>query len=127
MADKKKAPDAATSKGQPKSVVANGSTPIAHAGQTGNRIVTLQTADGQSWGYSGKRGRVLAMLRNAKDGVTQHDTLPWHTRLSGSIHAMRQDGVRITTELEGEYRHARYRLAMGDCLILQAENREAVQ
>ena len=57
-----------------------------------------------------KRGRVVHMLASYPDGVTQHDTLPWHTRLGGTIHALRKDGLEISTELEGEYRHARYRL-----------------
>lgn len=52
------------------------------------------------------------MLVAMPQGVTQHDCYPWHTRLSGTIHALRMDGLAITTELEGPYRHARYRLAM---------------
>lgn len=118
-----KAPDVAPSEAEPKSVVATGTILIAQAGKTGNHIVTLRAANGQSWSYSGKRGRVLAMSAEAGDGVTQHDTLPWHTRLGGSIHVMRQDGLIVTTELEGEYRHARYRLAMGDCLSIQPRDK----
>jgi hypothetical protein len=68
---------------------------------------------------------VLALLADAPNGVTQHDTLPWHTRLGGTIHAMREDGLSITTELEGEYRHARYRLATTGSLIIHPQNSEA--
>lgn len=57
-------------------------------------------------------------------GLTQWDTLPWHTRLGGTIHAMREDGLDITTELEGEYRHVRYRLATPGSLFKQGKNRE---
>jgi hypothetical protein len=68
-------------------------------------------SEGRIWRYSGKRARVLDMLVVSPGGVTQWDCLPWHTRLGASIHAMREDGLAISTELEGEYRHARYRLA----------------
>jgi hypothetical protein len=61
------------------------------------------------WRYSGKRARVLAMLASGQ-GVTQWDTLPWHTRLGGTIHVLRGDGLTIETVREGEFRHARYRL-----------------
>jgi hypothetical protein len=71
---------------------------------------TYRDSAGRIWRYKGKRARVLAMLATARDGVTQWDTLPWHTRLGGTIHAMRRDELDITTEREGEYRHARYRL-----------------
>ncbi|WP_273678412.1 hypothetical protein [Erythrobacter fulvus] len=54
---------------------------------------------------------MLDMLVATPGGITQWDCLPWHTRLGASIHAMREDGLAISTELEGEYRHARYRLA----------------
>lgn len=73
-------------------------------------VVVYRTEAGRSWLYRGKRGRVVHMLASYPDGVTQHDTLPWHTRLGGTIHALRKDGLEISTELEGEYRHARYRL-----------------
>ena len=63
---------------------------------------------GRVWHYSGKRARVLAMLATTRTGVTQWDTLPWHTRLGGTIHALREDGLSIETVREGEYRHARY-------------------
>ncbi len=68
-------------------------------------------SEGRKWGYRGKRARVLDMLVASPGGITQWDCLPWHTRLGASIHAMREDGLEISTELEGEYRHARYRLA----------------
>ena len=79
---------------------------------------------GAVWRYSGKRARVLAMLANRAEGVTQWDTLPWHTRLGGTIHALREDGLAIETEREGEYRHARYRLRTPGRLIIQAGNSE---
>ena len=123
----KRPPVARTTEGQPKTVEANGNTPIAHAGDAGNRIVAFRAADGATWSYGGKRGRVLAMLANGSDGVTQWDTLPWHTRLGGTIHAMRQDGLAISTEIVGRYRHARYRLATPGSLIIQPQYREADQ
>ncbi|MCK0098454.1 hypothetical protein MWU38_03565 [Qipengyuania sp. S6317L1] len=122
MADKKKAPDAVTSKGQPKPVEAFDNPHIAHDAGTSKSIVRFRSGEGRVWTYHGKRARVLSMLVNARNGVTQHDTYPWHTRLGGTIHAMREDGLSITTELEGEYRHARYRLATAGCLIKQARN-----
>ena len=67
-------------------------------------------SDGRIWRYSGKRARVVDMLVSMEGGLTQHDCLPWHTRLGGTIHALRKDGLAISTELEGTYRHARYRL-----------------
>ena len=63
---------------------------------------------GVVWQYRGKRARVLAMLATSRSGVTQWDTLPWHTRLGGTIHVLREDGLSIETVREGEYRHARY-------------------
>lgn len=70
--------------------------------------VAFRSLAGVVWRYSGKRARVLAMLATTRTGVTQWDTLPWHTRLGGTIHAMREDGLSIETVREGEYRHARY-------------------
>lgn len=72
--------------------------------------VTYHAQSGRTWRYRGKRGCVIYMLVTSKSGLTQHDTYPWHTRLGGTIHALRQDGLEISTELEGPYRHARYRL-----------------
>lgn len=69
-------------------------------------------SEGRIWAYRGKRALVLDMLVGRAGGITQHDTLPWHTRLGGTIHAMREDGLSISTEIEGPYRHARYRLAV---------------
>lgn len=63
---------------------------------------------GAVWRYSGKRARVLAMLATSQTGLTQWDTLPWHTRLGGTIHVLREDGLSIETVRKGEYRHARY-------------------
>jgi hypothetical protein len=71
----------------------------------------FRASDGRKWRYSGKRALVVEMLVNSSEGITQHDCLPWHTRLGGTIHALRKDGLEISTEIEGEYRHARYRLA----------------
>ena len=79
-------------------------------------------SEGRIWRYSGKRARVLEMLATMSEGVTQHDCLPWHTRLGGTIHAMRSDGLAITTELEGPYRHARYRLATRLSVIKDRKN-----
>lgn len=80
------------------------------------RLDSAKTAyrdsEGRKWAYRGKRALVLDMLVERAGGITQHDTLPWHTRLGGTIHAMREDGLTISTEIEGPYRHARYRLAV---------------
>ncbi|WP_066556806.1 hypothetical protein [Croceicoccus bisphenolivorans] len=78
--------------------------------QADSLVVVFGAPDGRKWPYKGKRGRVVDMLAQNAAGITQHDTLPWHTRLGGTIHALRQDGLEISTELEGPYRHARYRL-----------------
>ena len=134
----KRPKDGATSEGQPNTVEANGSASFAHIGATGKRddaqdaktgreqreaaTAAYRSAAGRIWRYSGKRGRVLAMLALMPDGVTQWDTLPWHTRLGGTIHALRCDGLSIETQLEGEYRHARYRLATPGRLIKQPGN-----
>lgn len=88
--------------------------------------VAYRAPTGQIWRYTGKRGRVLAMLATRPAGLTQWDTLPWHTRLGGTIHALRRDGLAIDTEREGEYRHARYRLATPGSLIQQPRNRDWV-
>lgn len=69
-------------------------------------------SEGRIWRYRGKRARVLNMLATMPGGVTQHDCLPWHTRLGGTIHALRKDGLSISTEIEGSCGHARYRLAV---------------
>lgn len=84
----------------------------------------FRASTGRIWRYSGKRARVLVMLASEAGGVTQWDTLPWHTRLGGTIHALRRDGLVIDTEREGEFRHARYRLRTPGRLIIQAENSE---
>ena len=134
-------PLAATSEGQPSTVEANGNAPFAHTGAAGKPENEGQSADaardgrkvasvayrssaGKIWRYTGKRGRVLAMLAIMPAGLTQWDTLPWHTRLGGTIHVLRRDGLAINTEREGEFRHARYRLVTPGCLIKQPENRQ---
>lgn len=84
--------------------------------------VAYRSPAGREWRYRGKRARVLAMLASGQ-GVTQWDTLPWHTRLGGTIHAMREDGLTIETLREGDYRHARYVLRTQLTLIKQGNNR----
>ncbi|AKQ42536.2 hypothetical protein CP97_11585 [Aurantiacibacter atlanticus] len=106
---------------------ANGNSLIVYDSKAGNRIVAFRAADGATYSYRGKRGRVLAMLVKRPGGVTQHDTYPWHTRLGGTIHALRQDGLSISTEIVGRYRHARYRLATPGCLLKQRSARESGQ
>lgn len=127
MADKKKGPVAPTTEAQPKSMETYGRDVIAESYRAGNGCVGFRADSGAIWRYRGKRGRVLAMLANRPGGVTQHDTLPWHTRLGGTIHALRRDGLQITTEIVGRYRHARYRLATAGSLIIHGENRGAGQ
>ncbi len=99
--------------------------PQAGLAQFTARQVRFRDDRGRIWAYRGKRGRVLAMLSTMGGGMTQWDTLPWHTRLSGSIHAMREDGLDIETVLEGENRHARYWLRTAGTLIQQGDNRPA--
>lgn len=123
--DKEKPPVAPTTGGQSKTVRAIDNRLITNPGEDDNRIVAYRAASGAVWRYAGKRGRVLEMLATWQQGVTQWDTLPWHTRLGGSIHAMRCNGLGIATEIEGRYRHARYRLETPGTLIIQGENREA--
>lgn len=86
----------------------------ASGGQRRERCweTAYRDSDGRKWHFRGKRARVLDMLVASQRGITQWDCLPWHTRLGASIHAMRRDGLTISTELEGPYRHARYRLAI---------------
>ena len=89
------------------------------------RATGFHALDGRKWAYRGKRGQVLAMLVDAPGGITQWDTLPWHTRLGGTIHAMRADGLSISTEVEGQYRHARYRLHTPGRLVERAGDGKA--
>ena len=84
------------------------SAPAIQSAPDTSRIVFRALA-GRIWRYSGKRARVLAMLAAGR-AVTQWDTLPWHTRLGGTIHALRDDGLVIKTVREGRYRHACYTL-----------------
>ena len=71
-------------------------------------VAAFRSSAGQLWGFEGKIGRVLHMLATMPQGVTQWDTLPWHTRLGASIHSLREAGLSIHTEREGDCRHARY-------------------
>lgn len=123
--NKEKPPVVATTGGQSKTVEAIDNHLIANPCSNDNRIVAFRAPNGEVWRYAGKRGRVLQMLATRQQGVTQWDTLPWHTRLGSSVHAMRCDGLSIATEIEGRYRHARYRLETPGSLIIQGENREA--
>ena len=77
-------------------------------GRPNPHSIAFKASTGVVWRYTGKRARVLTMLATSGNGVTQWDTLPWHTRLGGTIHAMREDGLTIETVREGDYRHARY-------------------
>ena len=131
-------PVAVTTEGQPNPVEANDNPALAQRRTAGKResarmaakagsvgqppVVAYRGPTGRIWRYTGKRGRVLAMLATMPAGLTQWDTLPWHTRLGGTIYVLREDGLTITTEREGEYRHARYRLATPGRLIKQAKN-----
>ena len=135
-------PVADTTEGQPKAVGANGDTPFVHRGAAGKpdgdglttlrkkrrakgATISFRASTGATWRYNGKRGRVLSMLATMPAGLTHWDCLPWHTRLGGTIHALRRDGLVINTDREGEYRHARYRLETLGRLIKEAENRGA--
>lgn len=139
---KDKPPVAGTTEGQSKTVEAIDNRIIANRipadkpadnqlGTSGQRhrlrgkATAFRASSGAIWRYTGKRARVLSMLATMPAGLTQWDCLPWHTRLGGTIHALRGDGLAIETEREGEYRHARYKLATPGCLIIQAENSEA--
>lgn len=135
-------PDAPTSEGASIAVGANAEAPYLPSGSAGKvfgprkigedtrrernrdraRLVTYRSLSGRVWTFSGKRGRVLAMLATMPDGVTPWDCLPWHTRLGASVHALRSEGIAIDTEREGEYRHARYRLTTPGRLMIQAKN-----
>ena len=121
-------PVAATTEGQPNTLEATGTTAFGQCGATGKRkmggpFVGFRSAAGRTWHYEGKRARVLAMLASSPDGLTQWDTLPWHTRLGGTIHVFRKHGLSIETVLEGDYRHARYWLRTHGWLLKQAKNR----
>ena len=139
--DKQWPPTGRTAEGQPSLVEASGTPPFAHCGAAGKpenaavsackghghpeaATVAYRAPTGRVWRYGGKRGQVLAMLATMPAGLTQWDTLPWHTRLGGTIHVLRRDGLAIDTEREGEYRHARYRLSTPGSLIIHSENSE---
>lgn len=82
----------------------------------GTRIA-FRAPDGRIWAYRHKRGRVLQMLATWCQGVTQWDTLPWHTRLAATVDVMRDDGLQIDTVIEGDNRHARYFLRTPGTLL----------
>lgn len=70
--------------------------------------VVFRADTGEEWSIAGKCGRVLFMLATRPQGVTQWCTFPWHTRLGASIHQLREVGLSIETQREGDCRHARY-------------------
>lgn len=84
--------------------------------------IAFRASTGPVWAFCGKKGRVLRMLATMAQGVTQWDCYPWHTRLGGTIHALREAGLAIDTVREGDFRHGRYFLRTPGCLIKQAEN-----
>jgi hypothetical protein len=77
---------------------------------------------GKRWSIGGKCGRVLLMLATRQQGVTQWCTLPWHTRLGASIHQLREAGLFIETQREGDCRHARYFLRTPGRLLTPSGN-----
>lgn len=79
--------------------------------------IMFRSVVGRTWRYRGKRARVLTLVTSAPDGLTQWDTLPWHTRFVGTIHVLREDGLAIETACKGDCRHARYRLLTAGCLV----------
>lgn len=85
--------------------------------------VTYRASTGLIWAFDGKKGRVVRMLATMGQGVTQWDCYPWHTRLGGTIHALREAGMVIDTVREGPFRHARYFLRTPGTVIIQPENR----
>lgn len=102
------------------------SKPASNSEEANRHNVAFRSLTGRIWRYKGKRGRVLAMLAESNAGITQWDTLPWHTRLGGTIHVLRRDGLSIKTKREGEFRHARYRLETSSSLLIQRKNSGAV-
>lgn len=76
----------------------------------GHVKTTYRDTQGRIWAYRGKRALVLEMRVERSEGIEQWDTLSWQTRLGGTIHGLRGDGLTITTEIEGPFRHGRYRL-----------------
>jgi hypothetical protein len=94
--------------------------------QSYSQPVSLESPTGLKIAHKGKIGRVLSMLP-LSEGVTQHDCYPWHTRLSGSIKTLRDEGLEISTELEGEFRHARYRLHTPGTVTIHRDNTGAEQ
>lgn len=82
---------------------------------------------GQKFCHKGKVGRVLKMLATYPDGITQYSTYPWHTRLAASIKILRDSGLTIQTEREGDNRHARYHLQTAGSIINQPQSKERGQ
>lgn len=79
--------------------------------------VTFRGDNGEVWKHRGKVGRVLELLANQANGVTQYTTFPWHTRLAASIEILRKSGLAIETKREGAFRHARYHLVTKGILV----------
>lgn len=121
--DKKRPPVGRTTEGQPVTFGASGKESFAQLLATSKPISDgFRSSTGRTWRYIGKRGRVLAILATLPAGLTQWDTLPGHTRLGGTIHALRLDRLLIDTEREGEYRHARSWLTTPGSLLKQGKN-----
>lgn len=60
---------------------------------------------------SGKTAKVVRLLlQRGAQGLTQHDTYPWHTRLAATVENLRKRGLNIQTLMEphSDGRHARY-------------------
>lgn len=89
--------------------------------RSGGTPTSFRAPDGRIWAYRHKRGKVLQMLATWCQGVTQCDTLPWHTRLAATVDVMRDDGLLIDTVIEGDNRHARYFLRTPGTLLPKGE------
>ena len=121
-------PAAPTTEGQCTSYHANAAPTYAAKNPKRNRFastVVFRGDGGRVWQYSGKRGRSLAMLATSGDGLTQWDTLPWHTRLAATVGVLRGDGLEIETTREGDCQHARYRLRTPGRLMVPVRARAA--
>lgn len=116
--DKRKNGGGAATPSAPKSKLHEKTGHLPHNTRRSNPKAIIFVSDcGYQFIRAGKGGRVLSMLARMQGGITQWDTLPWHTRLGGTIHALRREGLSIVTEIEGPYRHARYRLATAGRLL----------
>lgn len=105
--------DADTSEGQTENVENPENQLYSKRASRDNRnyAVRYRCHDGSVIGFTGKRGRSFELLARSPSGLTQWDTLPWHTRLGASIHDMRRAGLLIETRMEPNAdsgRHARY-------------------